>query len=355
MHAIGFTDHLPIENPASLQDVTITKPTPHGHDILVQIQAVAVNPVDVGVRKAGHEHLTRPKILGWDATGIVTAVGKAVTLFQPGDWVFYAGSFNRPGCDSAYHLVDERLVGHAPKTLTPAACAAMPLTSLTAYEALFEQLHISFDPAKPNFQKRNQTVLIINGTGGVGSIATQLAKLAGLTVISSASRPESITWTQQHGADLVVNHRHDLVREVHALGIKDVDYILGLSDLDSHWDEMCALIKPGGHIASITENRRPIDLKKLTKKRGTFAWEWMYSKSYYHTADMISQHYILDTIANLLDHDLLKSTLSQTLQPINALNLRQAHQLIEQRHMIGKVVIEGWNDLTPYCGSGNLL
>ena len=342
MHAIGFTDHLPIENSDSLQDVTVTKPTAHGHDILVQIQAVAVNPVDVGVRKIGRGHLTQPKILGWDATGIVAAIGEAVTLFQPGDQVFYAGSFKRPGCDSAYHLVDERLVGHAPKTLTPAACAAMPLTSLTAYEALFEQLHIPFGPAKPNAKMRNQTILIINGAGGVGSIATQLAKLAGLTVISSASRPESIAWTQQHGADLVVNHRHDLVREVHALGIKDVDYILGLSNLDNHWNEMCALIKPGGHIASITENQRPIDLKKLTKKRGTFAWEWMYSKSYYHTADMISQHAILETVAELLDHGLLQSTLTQTLQPINALNLRRAHQLIEQHHMIGKLVIEGW-------------
>nr|WP_288515361.1 zinc-binding alcohol dehydrogenase family protein [uncultured Lactiplantibacillus sp.] len=342
MHAIGFTDHLPIEDPASLRDVTISKPSAQGHDLLVQVQAVAVNPVDVSVRKTGHEHRMRPKILGWDATGIVTAVGEAVTLFQSGDHVFYAGSFRRPGCDSAYHLVDERLVGHAPATLTTAARAAMPLTSLTAYEALFEQLHIPFDPAKPNSEKCNQTILIINGAGGVGSIATQLAKLAGLTVISSASRPESIAWTQQHGADLVVDHHHDLVSEVHALGIKDVDYILGLSDLDSHWNEICTLIKPGGHIASITENRRPIDLKKLTKKRGTFAWEWMYSKSYYHTADMISQHDILETIADLLDRGLLQSTLSQTLRPINALNLRQAHQLIEQHHMIGKVVIEGW-------------
>ena len=338
MKAIGFSEHLDIKDPKSLFEFETPKPTPKGHDLLVKVNAVSVNPVDVGVRRSGHGKLSKPKIIGWDACGIVEKVGSQVSLFSPGDRVYYAGSFKRSGSNSEYQLVDERIVGNAPKSLTDAQAAAMPLTSLTAYEALFEQLSLSQDKTS----NEGKTILIINGAGGVGSVATQLASNAGLTVIATASRPESINWVKSHGATDVVNHRKNLVNEVHKLGYKYVDYILELKDIDSHWKEMCELIKPEGAIASITENRRPINLRLLTPKKAIFAWEWMYTKSYYHTPDMQSQHDILNKIATLIDNSELQCTLTQSLSPINANNLREAHNLVENGHMIGKVVVTDW-------------
>ncbi|MCC4455970.1 zinc-binding alcohol dehydrogenase family protein [Limosilactobacillus reuteri] len=340
MKAIGFSEHLDIKNPKSLFEFETPKPTPKGHDLLVKVNAVSVNPVDVGVRRSGHGKLSKPKIIGWDACGIVEKVGSQVSLFSPGDRVYYAGSFKRSGSNSEYQLVDERIVGNAPKSLTDAQAAAMPLTSLTAYEALFEQLSLSQDKTS----NEGKTILIINGAGGVGSVATQLASNAGLTVIATASRPESINWVKSHGATDVVNHRKNLVNEVHKLGYKYVDYILELKNIDSHWKEMCELIKPEGAIASITENRRPINLRLLTPKKAIFAWEWMYTKSYYHTPDMQSQHEILNKIATLIDNSELQCTLTQSLSPINANNLREAHSLVENGHMIGKVVVADWED-----------
>lgn len=338
MKAIGFSEHLDIKDPKSLFEFETPKPTPKGHDLLVKVNAVSVNPVDVGVRRNGHGKLSKPKIIGWDACGIVEKVGSKVSLFSPGDRVYYAGSFKRSGSNSEYQLVDERIVGNAPKPLTDAQAAAMPLTSLTAYEALFEQLSLSQNK-KTN---EGKTILIINGAGGVGSVATQLASNAGLTVIATASRPASINWVKSHGATDVVNHRKNLVNEVHKLGYKYVDYILELKDIDSHWQEMCKLIKPEGAIASITENRHPINLRLLTPKKAIFAWEWMYTKSYYHTPDMQSQHEILNKIATLIDDSELQCTLTQSLSPINADNLRKAHSLVENGHMIGKVVVADW-------------
>ncbi|OUN42967.1 alcohol dehydrogenase [Limosilactobacillus reuteri] len=338
MKAIGFSEHLDIKDPKSLFEFETPKPTPKGHDLLVKVNAVSVNPVDVGVRRSGHRKLSKPKIIGWDACGIVEKVGSQVSLFSPGDRVYYAGSFKRSGSNSEYQLVDERIVGNAPKSLTDAQAAAMPLTSLTAYEALFEQLSLSQDKTS----NEGKTILIINGAGGVGSVATQLASNTGLTVIATASRPESINWVKSHGATDVVNHRKNLVNEVHKLGYKYVDYILELKDIDSHWKEMCELIKPEGAIASITENRRPINLRLLTPKKAIFAWEWMYTKSYYHTPDMQSQHDILNKIATLIDNSELQCTLTQLLSPINADNLREAHNLVENGHMIGKVVVTDW-------------
>lgn len=340
MKAIGFSEHLDIKNPKSLFEFETPKPTPKGHDLLVKVNAVSVNPVDVGVRRSGHGKLSKPKIIGWDACGIVEKVGSQVSLFSPGDRVYYAGSFKRSGSNSEYQLVDERIVGNAPKSLTDAQAAAMPLTSLTAYEALFEQLSLSQDKTS----NEGKTILIINGAGGVGSVATQLASNAGLTVIATASRPESINWVKSHGASDVVNHRKNLVNEVHKLGYKYVDYILELKDIDGHWKEMCELIKPEGAIASITENRRPINLRLLTPKKAIFAWEWMYTKSYYHTPDMQSQHEILNKIATLIDNSELQCTLTQSLSPINANNLREAHGLVENGHMIGKVVVADWEN-----------
>lgn len=333
MKAIGFTEHL-----NSLFDFEKEIPKLKPHDLLVKVSAVSVNPVDTSVRRSGHGKLKKPKIIGYDACGIVKDIGGSVTLFKPGDKVYYAGSILRAGSNSEYQAVDERIVGRAPNTITDSKIAAMPLTSLTAYEALFEQLEIPFDKK----ENKGKNILIINGTGGVGSIATQLANLAGLTVVSTASRSEGIKWTKNHGADLVINHHKDLVKQIRELGYKYVDYILELNDIDGHWNEMCELIKPDGRIASITENKKPINLRLLNKKRGHFSWEWMYTKSYYETPNMQTQHDILNHIAQLIDAGKVKSTLTKEITPLNASSLRKAHKLVEEGHMIGKVVVSSW-------------
>lgn len=336
MRAIGFTQNLPIADEHSFFEFFEPKPTPTGHDILVKIVATSVNPVDTAVRRGTTEKFAQPKVVGHDAYGIVDAVGDAVSLFHPGDRVWYAGSFKRPGTDSEYHLVDERIVGPAPQSLNPSQAAAMPLTALTAWEALFEQMHLSIDTPQANAGK---SILIINGAGGVGSMATQLAHLAGLTVIATASRPETTAWTQEHGADMVVNHRQDLVSQVQALGYPTVDFILELSNLNQHWPEITSLIRPSGTIVSITGSDTPIDLRALKQKRATFAWEWMFTKSFFNTPDLLSQHDILTRVAQLVDAGELVTTLTKTLSPINAANLRQAHELVESNRMIGKIVL----------------
>ncbi|WP_283679573.1 zinc-binding alcohol dehydrogenase family protein [Lentilactobacillus sp. Marseille-Q4993] len=335
MKAIGYDQHLPINDANSLFDFETETPKTTGHDILVKVAAVSVNPVDIAVR-TNNEPLTEPKIIGWDAVGTVAEIGDQVSLFKVGDRVFYAGSFIRPGSNSEFQLVDERIVAQAPATLDDAHAAAMPLTSLTAWEALFEQMGI--DPKNPT-ANQGKTLLINNGAGGVGSIATQLAKWAGLTVISSASRPETIQWTEEHGADFTVDHHKSFVPQINNLNFDNVDYILDLKGLDQHWNEFAELIAPSGKIVSITGNQKPLDLSVLKRKRATFAWEWMYTKSYYQTADMISQHNILAQIATMLDKGTITSTLTKTLTPINAENIRQGHALVESNKMIGKVVI----------------
>mgnify|MGYP001398517850 CR=1 FL=1 len=336
IRAVGFQEALPISDPQSLFDFTMEKPQVKGHDLLVKIQAVSVNPIDTAVRRNTKSKLAQPKILGWDAIGLVETVGEKVSLFKPGDQVFYAGDFKRNGSNAQYQLVDERLVGHAPKRLTIAQAAAMPLTSLTAWEALFEKLQLSFDDKQKN---ATQTLLIINGAGGVGSIAIQLAKLAGLKVIATASRPETVDWAKSLGADLILNHRQNLTEQLHQVGFKDVDLILDLNDIDGHWQEMAEMIKPNGRIASITANHQPLDLSLIKSKSVTFSWEWMYTKSYYQLPEMITQHQILEKISALLDKGILKSTLRQTMIGLNAATLRKAQQQIETNRTIGKLVV----------------
>ncbi|GBG93714.1 NADPH:quinone reductase [Ligilactobacillus salitolerans] len=336
IHAIGFYKSLPISDPHSLEDVQLPAPAATGHDLLVKISAISVNPVDIATRKGATDQTDQPRILGFDAVGTVLQVGKAVTLFQPGDKVYYAGSYSRSGSYSELQLVDERIVALAPHKLTDPEAAAMPLTTLTAWEALFEQLGIDPDDNTNNSQK---SILIINGAGGVGSVATQLAHWAGLHVYASASRNESKKWVLEHGADEVVDHHHDLVDEVRGLGKQNVDYILELNNLTGHWDEMVELIAPNGKMCSITSTQKPVDLTVLKRKRVTFAWEWMFTKSFYQTDDILSQHEILAKAAALFDAGILQTTLQQTLHGITAATLRKAHAQIEAGHTIGKIVI----------------
>lgn len=336
MKAIGFKTSLPISEPNSFIEFETEKPSPVGHELLVKIKAIAVNPVDFKIRQnaAKDSTLEQPKIIGWDASGIVEAVGENVTLFNVGDEVYYAGDITKPGCNAEFQLIDERIVGKKPKTLTDEAAAAMPLTALTAWEILFDRIRIS--PEKD----KNKTILIIGGAGGVGSIAIQLAKkIADLKVIATASRPETIEWCKQMGADVVVNHKN-LVDELRKSGIQFVDFIVDFVDTNNYWDAMAELIKPQGHIASITGSATPIALNKLKTKSASFSWEFMYTRSSFQTEDMMEQHHILNKVADLLDSGLLVNTLTQTLNGLSAESLKQAHQKLESGTTIGKIAIK---------------
>ncbi|MBB6235798.1 NADPH2:quinone reductase [Pedobacter sp. AK013] len=336
MKAIGFKTSLPIIENESFIEFETAVPQPSGRDILVKINAISINPVDYKIRQnsAKDTVLETPKIIGWDATGIVEAIGEAVTFFKPGDVVYYAGDLTRSGSNAEYQLIDERIVGLKPSTLSNAEAAAMPLTALTAWESLYDRIGISEQKDK------GKSILIIGGAGGVGSIAIQLAKkLSGLKVITTASRTETKEWFKMMGADVVVNH-NNLVEEVRAAGFKEVDFILDFVDLNSYWDNLVELIKPQGHIVSITGSATPIALNKLKNKSVTFSWELMYTRSMYQTDDMDEQRHILNKLTELFDDGTLKTTLNTTLKGFTADNLKKAHRLLESGKTIGKVVIE---------------
>jgi len=311
---------------ASLTDIELPTPSPSGHDLLVKVEAVSVNPVDTKQRKAGS---ATARVLGWDAAGTVVAVGNAVTLFKPGDEVYYAGDVTRPGCDSEFHLVDERIVGRKPRKLDFAQAAAIPLTAITAWESFHDRMKV----------RAGGTLLIIGGAGGVGSMAIQLAKLAGLRVIATASRPDSVAWCKELGADEVVNHRENLVAQVK----KPVEYVANFSgDLDAHWSAMAELVAPQGAVVAIVGNTKPLPMDVVRSKSATVCWELMFTRPRFKTADMIEQHKLLNQVADFIDSGKLRGTLKETLSPINAANLRKAHEKLESGTMIGKLVLKGW-------------
>lgn len=336
MKAIGFKTSQLITAQDSFIEFETAKPIPGPNDLLVKINAISVNPVDFKIRQnsAVNTVLETPKIIGWDAVGIVEAIGESVNLFKVGDEVYYAGDITKQGSNAEYQIIDQRIVGRKPKALTNSEAAVMPLTGLTAWEILFDRIRIN--PEKD----KGKTVLIIGGAGGVGSIAIQLAKkIAGLTVIATASRPETIAWCKKQGADYVVDHK-DLISSVRELGFQHVDFILDFVDTNSYWDIMVELIKPQGHIASITGSSDPIALNKLKNKSASFSWELMYTRSMFQTDDMIEQHNILNKIADLLDNGTLQSTLNETLSGLTSDNLKKAHQLLESGKTIGKIAIK---------------
>ncbi len=337
MKAIALTKYLPIEDPNALMDMELEKPSPSGHDLLVAITAVAVNPVDTKVRAPKDQVEATPKVLGWDASGVVEAVGPEVTLFKAGDEVYYAGDITRPGTNAEFQLVDERIVGSKPKSLDFAQAAAFPLTAITAYEAFFERLGIDVDGANSG-----ETLLIIGGAGGVGSIGIQLAKIAGLNVIATASRPESSKWVTDLGADHVINHYEPLRPQIESLGMKFIDHIALFNNTDTHWDAVVDLIRPQGKIVSIVENKNPLKQDVMKLKAATFVWEFMYTRSMYQTPDMIQQHHLLNRVARWIDEGRVRTTTGEVLTPINAANLRSAHKTLENGRTIGKIVLEGW-------------
>ena len=335
MKAIGFKQSLPISEATSFIEFETEKPSPEGHDLLVKVQANSVNPVDFKIRQTAAQETTleTPKVIGWDAVGIVEAVGDQVSKFKVGDAVYYAGDITRSGSNAEFQLVDERIVGFKPKSLSTAEAAAIPLTGLTAYESLFDRI-------KANDNDKGKSILILAGAGGVGSIAIQLAKkVAGLTVIATASRTETQEWCQKMGADFVVNHYH-LKEELEKIGHSQVDYILDFVDINAYWETVAEIIKPQGHIVSITGSSEPLNLSILKSKSVSFSWEFMYTRSMYQTDDIAKQHTILNHIAELLDNGTLQTTLTTTFQGLTAENLKEAHRLQESGKTIGKTVIE---------------
>ena len=338
MKAVGHYQYLPIEHPESLLDVQVDAPQPEGRDLLVEVQAVSVNPVDTKRRAAGSRPDTELKILGWDAAGVVQSAGAQAELFKPGDKVYYAGSNQRPGTNCQLHLVDERIVGPKPANLSFAEAAAMPLTTITAWEALFERMAISKSGAHAG-----RRLLILGGAGGVGSIAIQLAKKLGrLAVIASASRPDSIAWVRGLGADAVVDHTKPLPEQMAALGAPVADYIFCCNNTDAIFPDLPRLIAPQGRICSIVRTLRPVDLAPLQEKSVAFAWEGMFTRSTFQTPDMQAQHNLLEDAAGLLESGTLVTTFRASLGRICAANLKQAHQLIEHGHALGKLVLEGF-------------
>mgnify|MGYP001811907494 FL=1 len=336
MKAVGLTRYLPVDDPEALLDVDLPTPEPRGRDLLVAVRAVAVNPVDTKIRAPKDKTEDPPKVLGWDASGVVEAVGPDVTLFSPGDEVYYAGDLKRPGTNAEFQLVDERIVGRKPSSLGHAEAAALPLTTITAYESFFDRLGIDPDGADAG-----QSILLVGGAGGVGSIGIQLAKLAGLEVIATASRPETIEWVRELGADRVVNHREDLIEQVRAEGFHHVDHIAIFNDM-SHWNEAVELIRPQGGIVSIDDTNQPMPMAPLKTKSGSLHWELMFTRAMNETPDMIEQHRLLGRVADQVDAGSIRTTASEVLSPINATNLLRAHALIETGTARGKIVLEGF-------------
>ncbi|MEM9224058.1 MAG: zinc-binding alcohol dehydrogenase family protein [Pseudomonadota bacterium] len=340
MKAVALTRYLPISDPQAMLDVELPTPEPGPHDLLVEIAAVAVNPVDTKVRagrgKPDGAAEDPPRVIGWDASGKVVAVGDKVSLFRPGDEVWYAGDITRPGCNSELQAVDERIVGKKPKSLSHTEAAALPLTAITAYEAFFDRLGIDQDG-----KDKGQSIFIIGAGGGVGSIGIQLAKHAGLTVIATASRPETENWVRELGADHVVNHRKNLVEEVRALGFQTIDHIAIFNDM-RHWAAAVELIRPQGGIVSIDDTDQPMPMDGMKMKAASFHWEFMFARAMFQTPDMIEQHRLLSWVADEIDGGRLRTTLNTVLSPINAENMREAHRLIETGQAKGKIVVAGF-------------
>jgi len=337
MKAVALTRYLPIDDPQSLTDVELPKPNPTGRDLLVRVEAVSVNPVDAKLRAPKPQVESTPKVLGYDAAGVVEAVGESVTLFKPGDEVFYAGDVTRPGTNAQFHLVDERIVGRKPRSLDFAHAASVPLTALTAWELLFDRFGFDSEGAQ-----RGQSLLAVAGAGGLGSIAIQLAKRAGLSVIATASRPDSIAWCRTMGADHVIDHRQPLRPQLEALGFKYVDAIGSFAAPEPYWQQYADIVAPQGKIGILTTLASPLDMNLLKNKSASVHWEFMFARAMFATPDMIRQHEILTRVGELIDAGEIKSTVTRVLSPINAANMREAHRLIESGATIGKMAIRGW-------------
>jgi NADPH2:quinone reductase len=337
MRAIGYQTPQPIDAATALVDFDLPRPEPQGRDILVEVKAVSVNPVDTKIRASAKPEPGDWKVLGWDAAGVVTAAGPQASLFKPGDNVFYAGAINRSGTNAEFHLVDERIVGKKPASIDFAAAAALPLTSITAWEMLFDRLEVTRPvPGAAN------AILIIGGAGGVGSIAIQIARaLTDLTVIATASRPETRDWVKSLGAHHVVDHRQPLAPQIEALGIGQPAFVFSTTNTDDHLADIVELIAPQGRFGLI-DDPKALNAMPLKRKSISLHWELMFTRSLFNTADIEKQHDLLNRIGELVDASKIKSTIADNFGAINAENLKRAHALIESGKAKGKIVLEGF-------------
>lgn len=338
MKAIGFNKNLPINDADSLFAFDAPEPKATGRDLLVKVKAISVNPVDYKIRLQRPSEKGQTQILGWDATGIVEAVGENVSLFKPGDRVWYAGDLTRPGSNAELQLVDERIVGHMPESIGFADAAALPLTSITAWELLFERLGIV-----PGKRPADQRLLIVGAAGGVGSILTQLARrLTGVTVIGTASRPETQAWVREQGAHHVIDHSKSFADELKRIGLPNVTHIAGLTQTVAHFDQYAEIIAPQGRIGLIDDPETPLDVMKLKAKSVSLHWELMFTRSLFQTEDMIAQHQLLDEVASLVDAGVIRPTVGEHFGSITVDNLKRAHAMLETGKARGKIVLEGF-------------
>ncbi len=337
MKAIGYKTPGDLNRDAALEDIDLPRPKATGHDLLVEVAAISVNPVDTKIRQNAGPEAGQYKVLGWDAVGRVVEIGSDVSGFAVGDEVYYAGSITRPGANAEFHLVDSRIVGHKPKSLTNAEAAALPLTAITAWEMLFDRLDIRRPvPGAAN------AIVIIGGAGGVGSIAIQLARaLTDVTVIATASRPETQEWVRELGAHHVLDHSKPLADQVAALGLGAPAYVFSTTQTQQHIDQITTLIAPQGRFGLIDDPEN-LSIMGFKRKAVSIHWELMFTRSIFGTPDMAEQGKLLDEVAGLVDAGQIKTTLTETLSPINAATLKQAHALIETGKARGKIVIEGF-------------
>ncbi len=341
MKAIGYLAPKSIDQQDALVDFELPIPTATGRDLLVKVSAISVNPVDTKIRSSAGPAEGQYKVLGWDAVGEVTAVGEDVEHYQVGDKVWYAGDISRSGTNAEYHLVDERIVGKQPETLSDTQAAALPLTAITAWELLFDRL--KFELQHQAEKSTDTRLLIIGASGGVGSILTQLAvKLTNATVIGTASRPESQQWVTSLGADHVIDHSKPLTEELARIGIPEVTHVISLTQTQAHYDQIVEALAPQGQLALIDDPTEPLDIMKLKVKSLSLHWELMFTRSLFKTADMDKQRQLLNSVSSLIDNGEIMTTLGQHFGQINAENLKKAHAYIESGKSIGKVVLEGF-------------
>jgi zinc-binding alcohol dehydrogenase family protein len=342
MKAVGYIKSLPINDPESLTDIELPQPIATRRDLLVKVSAIAVNPVDYKIRQFFPNEDGNYRVLGWDAVGEVVATGEAATQFKPGDVVYYAGDLNRQGSNAEYQLVDERLVGKKPRSLSDAEAAALPLTTITAWEMLFE--HLSIQQQNPESTERSdEVILVVGAAGGVGSILLQLAKaITGATVIATASRESSEAWVKKLGADHVVDHTKPLQAQIDALGIGQVTHVASLNGTESYFETYTELLAPFGKIAMIDDPSTPLDVMKLKFKSLSLHIEFMFARSMFNAVDMDEQGSLLNRVSDLVDQGYIQTTAGKALGAINAANLKEAHEELETGKAIGKIVLQGF-------------
>lgn len=337
MKAVGYWKSLPITDPEALVDLDLPDPKASDHDLLVEVRAVSVNPVDTKVRRGVAPTDGVARVLGWDASGVVVDTGPAVSLFRPGDEVWYAGQIDRPGTNSQLHLVDERIVARKPESLTHLEAAALPLTSITAWELLFDRLGVA-----PGKGHAGQSLLIVGAAGGVGSILTQLARrLTGLTVIGTASRGETVEWVRGRGAHAVIDHSRPLAEELRKAGYDSVTHVAALTRSEQHFGQLVEALAPQGRLGVI-DDLGSSDVMQLKNKSISLHWEFMFTRPVFRTQDMIAQHRLLTEVSELVDSGVIRTTVGEHFSPINAENLRRTHALIESGKAMGKIVLEGF-------------